>query len=103
MHAFPQVRAAAALQSHDAVVGPAEDGGYVLVGLARDVEAFDGVRWSTADVMTQTRAKLAASGARWTELPMLWDIDNRADLARWLALEGVQHREARVVLPDTGR
>src|SRR5262249_51223167 len=32
--------AADALERHDAVVGPAEDGGYVLIGLARDVDAF---------------------------------------------------------------
>jgi rSAM/selenodomain-associated transferase 2/rSAM/selenodomain-associated transferase 1 len=79
-------RAAAALQSNDAVVGPAEDGGYVLVGLARDVDIFGGVQWSTADVMAQTRAKLAASGVRWIELPVLWDLDTQADLARWQAL-----------------
>jgi rSAM/selenodomain-associated transferase 2/rSAM/selenodomain-associated transferase 1 len=81
-------RAAAALQANDAVIGPAEDGGYVLIGLARSVEAFEGVRWSTPDVMTQTRAKLAAAGVRWTELPVLWDLDTQEDLARWQALGG---------------
>ena len=58
-------RAAAALQANDAVVGPAEDGGYVLIGLAREVEAFDGIRWGTPDVMAETRAKLAAAGIGW--------------------------------------
>ena len=85
-------RAAAALQSNDAVVGPAEDGGYVLVGLARDVDAFGGVQWSTPEVMAQTRAKLAAAGVRWTELPMLWDLDTQDDFVRWQALGGTNAR-----------
>ncbi len=85
-------RAAAALQCNDVVVGPAEDGGYVLIGLARDIDAFDGVCWSTPEVMTQTRAKLAAAGARWSELPMLWDLDTHEDLARWQALRGTDAR-----------
>ena len=44
----------------DAVFGPAEDGGYVLVGLARAIDAFSGIPWSSADTMAATRAKLAA-------------------------------------------
>jgi len=76
-------RAAAALDDHPAVFGPAEDGGYVLVGLARAVDAFSGIPWSTADTMALTRAKLAAQGVRWQELPTLWDVDSAADLARW--------------------
>ena len=78
-------RAAAALQSHDAVIGPAEDGGYVLVGLARDIDLFEGVQWSTADVMTQTRELLRSASASWSELPTLWDIDTHDDLVRWRA------------------
>lgn len=92
-------RAAAMLQANDVVVAPSEDGGYVLIGLARDVEAFDGVRWSTPDVMTQTRAKLAAAGVRWTELPMLWDLDTQEDLARWQALEGKCDRAIATAAP----
>jgi len=79
-------RAAAALDDHPAVFGPAEDGGYVLVGLARAVDAFSGIPWSTADTMALTRAKLAAQGVRWQELPTLWDVDSAADLARWQKL-----------------
>ena len=77
--------AAAVLQSHDAVVGPAEDGGYVLVGLARDVDAFTGIAWSTPDVMDQTRKRLASAQATWRELPPLMDVDTAEDLARWKA------------------
>ena len=76
-------RAVAALDDHPAVFGPAEDGGYVLVGLARAIDAFSGIPWSSAETMAATRAKLDALGVRWQELPTLWDIDSPADLARW--------------------
>jgi len=74
--------ASAALDDHPAVFGPAEDGGYVLVGLARAIDAFSGIPWSTADTMALTRAKLAAQRVRWQELPTLWDVDSAADLER---------------------
>ena len=75
--------AVAALDTHDAVFGPAEDGGYVLIGLARRVDAFSGVRWSTPDVMRATRELLEGQRVAWKELPTLWDVDGPSDLARW--------------------
>jgi rSAM/selenodomain-associated transferase 1 len=75
--------AAAALKRCDAVIGPAEDGGYVLVALARDVDAFSGVAWSTASVLEATRANLQRAGATWHELPPLWDVDTHDDWGRW--------------------
>jgi rSAM/selenodomain-associated transferase 1 len=81
--------AARALCEKDAVLVPAEDGGYVLVGLARPVAGlFDGVAWGTAAVMAQTRERLAAEGAAWTELAPLWDVDRPDDYAR-LQREGL--------------
>ncbi len=77
--------ASSALDTHDAVFGPVEDGGYALVGVARDVDAYAGIAWSTPSVMAGTRAALRRSGARWMELPTLWDVDNAEDLARWRA------------------
>ena len=79
-------RAVAALEACDAVFGPAEDGGYVLVGLARRIDAFSGIPWSTSDTMAATRARIASLGATWEELPTLWDVDEPRDLARWQAL-----------------
>ena len=76
-------RAAAALQDHDAVFGPAEDGGYVLVGLARDLDVFSGMPWSTPGLMAATRTRLAALDVSAMELPRLWDVDTAADLARY--------------------
>jgi rSAM/selenodomain-associated transferase 1 len=77
--------AAALLRSHQAVLGPAEDGGFVLVG-ARVPLTFDGVRWSTANTLDDTRSALARTNVEWGELPMSWDVDEPADLARWRAL-----------------
>lgn len=74
---------------HDAVVQPAEDGGYVLIGLRAPCwPVFDGVAWSTDQVMPHTRARLAAQGSRWCEAPTLWDVDVPADLPRLRTLPG---------------
>ena len=73
--------AAAALQTVDAVFVPALDGGYALIGLRQPAPAlFEGVAWSTAQVMAQTRTRLAAAGLRHVELAPLPDIDEPADL-----------------------
>jgi rSAM/selenodomain-associated transferase 1 len=78
------VRAAfAALEDHDAVVAPAEDGGYVMIGLSRlDAGVFGGIEWSTDRVMARTRERLAMLQWRWHELPTLWDVDRPADYER---------------------
>jgi rSAM/selenodomain-associated transferase 2/rSAM/selenodomain-associated transferase 1 len=81
-------QAADALQTHDAVLVPAEDGGYVLLGLRRPIpEVFVGVNWSTAQVLVQTRKRLRQASATWHELPTLWDVDESADWQRWLVAE----------------
>jgi uncharacterized protein len=79
-----------ALDEHDAVFGPAADGGYALVGLKRPQPAlFTGMRWSHASVMAHTRERLAQLKLRHAELPVLHDIDEPADLkhlnTQWLA------------------
>jgi rSAM/selenodomain-associated transferase 2/rSAM/selenodomain-associated transferase 1 len=81
-------QAADALQQHDAVLIPAEDGGYVLLGMRRPVpEVFVGVDWSTPLVLAQTRERLRQANASWYELPALWDVDEPADWKRLLAAE----------------
>ena len=65
------------------VFGPAEDGGYVLVGQRRALPAaFAGVSWGSEQVMQQTRAALLGAGIEWKELATLWDVDTVADLRR---------------------
>jgi rSAM/selenodomain-associated transferase 1 len=72
----------AALGSADAVFGPAEDGGYWLIGLARRRPAprlFDGVRWSSSHALADSIASLPPSFAT-AFLPVLRDIDDAKDL-----------------------
>ena len=73
----------------DAVLSPAEDGGYVLIGLTRVApELFSDIPWSTEVVMAQTRERLLRPGWSWRELETLWDVDRPADYDR-LAASGV--------------
>jgi rSAM/selenodomain-associated transferase 1 len=75
--------AAAALREHDATLIPAEDGGYVLIGLRQpEPRVFADIAWSTAVVAAQTRERFAALGWRWQELAPLWDVDHPADVER---------------------
>ena len=92
--------AAAALREHDAVVIPAEDGGYVLIGLRQPVCAvFQHVEWSTDRVMAQTRQQLQGAGLTWRELAPLWDVDRFEDVERLL---GLFPEVAALVLPTGG-
>jgi uncharacterized protein len=73
-----------ALQSTevDAVLGPAEDGGYVLLALRRAEPAlFTGIPWGGDQVAAITRERMTALGWRWEELPTLRDVDRPQDLA----------------------
>lgn len=75
--------AAALAHGNDAVVIPAEDGGYVLIGLRRPEPAvFADIDWGSAWVMAQTRERLRGRGLRWRELPPLWDVDRPDDVDR---------------------
>lgn len=85
-------QAALALQSADSVFITTDDGGYYLVGLRSPApELFADIAWSTPEVMTRTRERLAALGLRWQEVARLWDIDSAVDLARWQALQAGAH------------
>ncbi len=73
-----------ALQAgNDAVLGPAEDGGYVLLGARRYApELFTGIPWGSSGVLEETRRRLRQLGWRWHELETLWDVDRPEDYAR---------------------
>ncbi|MFO1430483.1 MAG: TIGR04282 family arsenosugar biosynthesis glycosyltransferase [Candidatus Competibacteraceae bacterium] len=67
----------------DAVLGPAADGGYVLIGLRRpDGTLFRRIAWGSPAVLTATRRRLRRAGLDWVELPPGWDVDRPADLRR---------------------
>ncbi|MBK6584078.1 MAG: glycosyltransferase [Gammaproteobacteria bacterium] len=75
----------------DAVLGPACDGGYVLIGFSRMHEAvFEGPAWGSDSVLAAQRARLLALGQRWEELPLRADIDRPEDL--WQLGEDVSIR-----------
>jgi hypothetical protein len=72
-----------ALGAADAVLGPADDGGYWLVGLAaraRKRPPFDRVRWSGPHACADTLANLARDHASWRLLVPLSDVDEAGDL-----------------------
>jgi rSAM/selenodomain-associated transferase 1 len=74
--------AAAALETHDVVLHPAEDGGYVLLGLARfDPSLFTRIAWSTASVCAETLRVIDALGWSLDLRETLRDVDEPADLA----------------------
>ncbi len=76
-----------ALRRSDAVFGPAEDGGYWLIGLRRRRSAprlFEGVRWSTENALADTRATLPPD-FRVAQLRTLSDVDDGADWRRMRA------------------
>ena len=71
----------------DAVLAPARDGGYALVGLARPLPAiFHAIAWGSGDVYAQTEARLKNCGRRLRALAPVGDIDRPEDLERIRAL-----------------
>jgi len=79
--------AARALDSHDVVLGPAQDGGYGLIGARRPVpELFRGIAWGSDAVLAQTLARAAVAGLDVAQLPQIWDVDTALDWRRYLAL-----------------
>ncbi|MEO5987715.1 MAG: TIGR04282 family arsenosugar biosynthesis glycosyltransferase [Candidatus Eisenbacteria bacterium] len=79
-------RALDALDRADLVLGPAADGGYWLVGLARPApQLFTAMPWSTEAVFTMTVARAAESGLSVETLPLLDDLDTPDHLARLVA------------------
>ncbi len=67
----------------DLAVIPAEDGGYVLIGMrAPQAELFSAMRWGSGDVMAETRRRIARLGLSCHQSPPLWDVDRPEDLER---------------------
>jgi len=78
------------LDTHDAVIGPSEDGGYYLIGFKRHAltqTVFKGIPWSTADVYGKTIENIHACGLKLHEGPLLQDIDTVEDLRNVLSTE----------------
>jgi len=81
----------AALSQHDLVLGPAEDGGYWLIGLKQpQPELFRGIQWSTSSVLAETIARAQQLGLRYQLLHTLSDVDTKADWDAYLARHSAQ-------------
>jgi hypothetical protein len=73
-----------ALTEAPAVIGPARDGGYYMIGMrAPGVSLFDGIEWSTERVLAQTEALARSHGIRLAYLPELEDVDTEEEYDRW--------------------
>jgi rSAM/selenodomain-associated transferase 1 len=79
----------ALLDSCEWVIGPAEDGGYYLIGCraaAFDPTIFENVAWGTASVFAATIGKIAESQNSVAVLPVRWDVDVVEDWERYIQL-----------------
>lgn len=71
----------------DVVLAPAEDGGYVLIGLKRPCPGlFSNIPWGSDHVLAETRRRIQAMGLQCHELPLQWDLDRPHDWLRWRQL-----------------
>lgn len=94
--------ALARLDTASAVLGPAEDGGYTLLGSIRPTPSlFVDMPWGTSQVLELTRRRLREAEIDWAELKPGWDLDRPADLMRLKTLllqePGLAPRTARAL------
>jgi rSAM/selenodomain-associated transferase 1 len=76
-------RAVAMLTHSDVVLGPAEDGGYYLIGMRQTQPGlFTDIAWSSSRVAAQTLERAAARGLTVAQLPPWYDVDTPAELER---------------------
>jgi glycosyltransferase A (GT-A) superfamily protein (DUF2064 family) len=70
-------------ESTDLVLGPAEDGGYYLIGLKRPCRSlFDSIPWSGPSVLSETLRRASAQRLEVATLPPWFDVDTASDLLR---------------------
>lgn len=73
-----------ALDHSDIVLGPSDDGGYVLIGCGRILPSvFDQTEWGTERVLETTRTRAEQAGLTVSCLPLTWDVDEVGDWERW--------------------
>ncbi len=79
------VKAFESLATKDAVIGPAADGGYYLLGMNRFIpELFRKKEWSTSSVCKDTINDFTRLAINYHQLPTLHDVDTEADLPEGL-------------------
>lgn len=73
------------LENVDIAIGPAQDGGYYLLGLRYPIpEIFDHIDWGTERVLAQTQANITQKHYKTYYLPILRDIDHPEDWFTWI-------------------
>lgn len=85
------------LNSCEWVVGPAEDGGYYLIGCRAasfDPMIFADVEWGTSAVFATTMSKIAELQSTVAVLPVRWDIDSELDWDRYVEIRSRDPRNA---------
>jgi len=98
------------LRRHDLVLGPAGDGGYYLIAMHKTVfiqanpRLFDGIRWGTDGVLSQTLAAAKELSLSYFLLDTLEDVDRPEDLAVWHqalkpALERLGAKRLSIIIP----
>jgi rSAM/selenodomain-associated transferase 1 len=74
-----------ALDTADVVLGPSDDGGYVLIGARKLLPGMlAGVSWGTDRALSETLARLAEVGLSCTQLSPRWDVDEPGDWQRFV-------------------
>ena len=74
-------------EAAEVVFVPAEDGGYVLLGMSQVYEfLFQDISWGTAAVMQQSMSKLEKNNIAYEALADCWDVDTLEDYQRYLAM-----------------
>jgi len=82
------IKASEALNKSDIVLGPAEDGGYVLIGASKfNSEIFNDVVWGKGEVFDKTIKNILALNLSYSSLEESWDVDDLADYERWCKLK----------------
>ncbi len=83
----PTLPASIIIQAYDilndveCVIGPANDGGYYLIGCQQEVPpVFESIDWSTSKVLAQTISALQSARVSYELLPPWFDVDTIDDL-----------------------
>ncbi|MBL4820630.1 MAG: TIGR04282 family arsenosugar biosynthesis glycosyltransferase [Gammaproteobacteria bacterium] len=75
-------------QGVDVILGPAEDGGYVLIGMNQThPELFRDISWGSDQVMASTVERIISAGLSYKSLETRWDVDRPEDLVRLKTLQ----------------
>lgn len=94
------LEAADSLKKNDVVLGPAEDGGYYLIGFTGksfDPQYFQRIAWSTDQVFRQTKEKVLDNNNKLYLIRERCDLDNFDDVKKFLGKVNSNERVAREI------